>query len=159
MAAAEKDRRGYFVYWKAALSVCAHGLSHARCWRAAGHSRSLPGRRDLLLVSLFLVSAGIHTAPLINMFCRLHWVGDNPGANFIGFIAGSTCLVFVFWVSFALIAPIPFSLTTISRSVIGATRSHARSVREFLLMVSRHRTPQINDGAAEGISCRLLKCT
>ena len=136
MTATGNDGPRYVVYWTEALSVCARCCSHARCCRAVGHSRPFQGRRNILLVSLFLVSAGIHTAPLINIFRRLHWAGDNPGANLIGFIAGSTFFVIVFCIGFARIAPTPFALMTISRSVIRATRSRARSAREFFLKVA-----------------------
>lgn len=91
-------------------------ISHARCWRAIGRCRRFPGRLELLTFLLFLVSAGFYTAPLINTFGRLHWAGDNPGANLIGLIAGSTFFVIVVCMCLAVIAPIPFLLKTISRS-------------------------------------------
>jgi hypothetical protein len=111
-------------------------ISHAPSRGVVGHSRLFQRGRDILLVSLFLVNAGIHTAPLINILRRLHWAGDNPGANLIGFIAGSTFFVIVFSIRFARIGPTPFALMTISRSLIGATRSHAQSAREFFLKVA-----------------------
>ena len=87
MAAAGQDGSRQVVSWRAKSSVCAVRMSR---------SRRFPGRRDLRLLSLFLVSAGFYTAPLINTFGRLHWAGDNPGANLFGFIVGSTFFVIVF---------------------------------------------------------------